>query len=285
MLRHAFHAMGTDVELMLMAADGDEAFSAVEDEFERLEAALSRFRPESELSALNRDGSLEAGHDLLEVTELALRAREQTEGAFDPTVHDALVAAGYDRTFDELSDEGEARAAACGGAIAIDRTTRTIRLGDGVRLDLGGIGKGYAVDRAAELLFRSGPCLVNAGGDLAVRGRPNGGPWSVGVETATGSLTLGLEHGAIATSGSDRRRWRRGGVEQHHLIDPATGRPADSDLLRVTVVGHSAADAEVLAKVLFLAGEDDAVIRAKRRGISGVLVTEDGRTILTGELA
>ena len=129
-----------------------------------------------------------------------------------------------------------------------------------MRLDLGGIAKGYAVDRAAELLAPAGPCLVNAGGDLAVRG----GAWPVGVE----HLTLLLERGAIATSGRDRRRWTRDGREHHHLIDPRTGAPADTPLLRATVVAASAAEAEVLAKAVFLGDEEAArqhAVRARSR--------------------
>lgn len=287
MQRHEFHAMGTEVELLLDRAPGPattRAFAAVEAEFGRIEDALSRFLPSSELSTLNRTGRVKAGHHLLAATDLALAARERTGGRFDPTVHDALVAAGYDRSFEEVpADSGVPASAShgCGGHVAIDRFTRTITLGPGARLDLGGIGKGYAVDRAAELLSRSGPCLVNAGGDLVVQGRR----WPVGVETATGFVTLELVSGAVATSGSDRRRWRRNGVEQHHLIDPSTGRPAVSDLVRATVVCTSAAQAEVLAKVLFLAGEEQAVRDASRERISGVLVTADNRTVMTGALA
>ena len=112
-----------------------------------------------------------------------------------------------------------------------------------------------------EALSQLGPCLVNAGGDVAVRGRR----WPIGVETANGFVTLELVSGALATSGRDRRRWRRNGEEQHHLIDPATGRPSNSDLVRVTVVGSSAAEAEVLAKSLFLAGEEQAIVRSRAR--------------------
>jgi len=271
MLRHAFRAMGTEVELLLDAEPGEpseRALAAAEAEFERLEAVMSRFRPESELSSLNREGSLEASPDLLRVVELALEARERTGGRFDPTVHDAVVAAGYDRTFEELAEDAPSSppATPCGGALEVDGGT--IRLAPGVRLDLGGIGKGYAVDRACELLAIAGPCLVNAGGDLAVRG----GAWPVGV---TEDVTLALSRGGIATSGRDRRRWRKGGRECHHLIDPLTGRSAETDLLRVTVVGASAAEAEVLAKAVFLGADVDA---------PRVLVTSDGRAILAGGL-
>jgi thiamine biosynthesis lipoprotein len=288
MERHEFRAMGTEIELMLDLPPGpatEHAFAEAEREFTRIEAALSRFLPDSELSALNRRGSVKAGPDLLAATELALAARERTCGRFDPTVHDALVAAGYDRSFEQVPADRRTSNGnghhPCGGPVELDRFTRTIKLAAGVRLDLGGIGKGYAVDRAADRLSSFGPCLVNAGGDVAVRGRR----WPVGVETANGFVTLELVSGALATSGRDRRRWRRDGQEQHHLIDPATGRPSGSDLLRVTVVGTSAAEAEVLAKSLFLAGEERAAAEAERDRVAAVLVTGDGRTVMTGALA
>jgi thiamine biosynthesis lipoprotein len=274
-----FRAMGTDVEFLVEAEDPERALEAAEAEFHRLEALLSRFRPDSELSRLNEHGSLEPGPDLLEVVELALLARIRTGGRFDPTVHDALVAAGYDRSFELVPADGPAAGAApCRGGVLVDG--RRIELEPGVRLDLGGIGKGFAVERAAVVLAAAGPCLVNAGGDLAVRG----GSWPVGVETADGQITLELDRGAIATSGRDRRRWRRNGHEQHHLIDPRTGAPAESDLLRVTVVASDAVEAEAWAKALFLAGEDAAAAEADELGLPTVLVTADGRTRLAGGL-
>jgi FAD:protein FMN transferase len=274
MLRRSFPAMGTGVEILLDAPGSERAEHALEraeEEFERLEQLLSRFRPESEVSRLNRTGRLSpASPDLVRVVELALVARASTGGRFDPTVHDAVTAAGYDRTFDEVSAAGPALdsyGAPCGGAVHVDAPA--IELAAGVRLDLGGIAKGYAADRVADSLAVAGPCLVNAGGDLVVRG----GSWLVGVAEG---ITLELSSGAIATSGRDRRRWLRGGVELHHLIDPATGRPAQSDLMRVTVVAETAADAEVLATAVFLGAEVD---------LPRVLVTADRRTVLAGGLA
>jgi FAD:protein FMN transferase len=283
MLEHGFRAMGTDIGCFLDGSPGreaDAAFAAVEAEFERLEAALSRFRPESELSCLNRDGCIEAGIDLAGVCALALEARERTGGRFDPTLHDALVAAGYDRTFEELAQDGPAVPSPLGGG-AVHISDRRIELGPGVRLDLGGIGKGYAAERTAELLSLTGPCLVDAGGDIALRGLPASGLWPVGV----GALTLGLERGGVATSGRDRRRWLRGGVEQHHLIDPRTGAPSTSDLLRVTVVADDAIEAEVWAKALYLAGAEAARAEADELHLTTLLVAADGATAGTGALA
>ena len=157
MLRRSFRAMGTDVELLLDAPAGEHAERALdraEAEFERLEQILSRFRADSELSRLNREGRIDdASPDLVRVAELSLVAREQTGGLFDPTVHDALVAAGYDRSFEEVPTDApaiEQDGVRCGGAVRVDG--RSIELAHGTRLDLGGIAKGYAVDRVAEQL-------------------------------------------------------------------------------------------------------------------------------------
>jgi thiamine biosynthesis lipoprotein len=118
------------------------------------------------------------------------------------------------------------------------------------------------------MLATAGPCLVNVGGDLTVRS----GRWPVAV---TSDLTLELTAGALATSGRDRRRWLRAGVEAHHLIDPATGLPAATDVLRTTAFADTAAEAEALATAAFLGGDVDA---------PRVLVLADGRTILAGGL-
>jgi FAD:protein FMN transferase len=279
MERRTFRAMGTEIDLLVDASGATAALSAAEDEFHRLEAILSRFRQDSELSLLNRAGRLDAGPDLLRVTELALAAREDTGGRFDPTVHDAVVAAGYDRTFESIAADGPVpEARACGGEVRIDRGA--IELDDGVRLDFGGIGKGYAADRAAEVLAIAGPCLVNAGGDIAVRD----GAWPIAVQTATGLLTVELTSGALATSGRDRRRWQRGGRELHHLIDPATGTSAGGDLVRATVVASDAVAAEVWAKALFLAGEEAGAAEADLLRLPSVFVSTGGTTRLAGGL-
>jgi thiamine biosynthesis lipoprotein len=262
--------MGTDIDC-LVAGDAGARIDQAEREFARLEALLSRFRAESELSRLNRLGRIVAGPELLEVTRLALDARERTNGLFDPTVHDALAAAGYDRSFELLADrEGDPGNGArrCGGDVRING--RAIWLEPGFRLDLGGIAKGYAVDRAVAILASAGNCLVNAGGDVAV----SGGAWPIAVENT--GVTVELTSGGLATSGRNRRRWTHAGQEQHHLIDPRTGRPASTELLYATVVGATAVDAEVLAKVAFLTGHVDA---------PHVLVTADGRVVLGGGLS
>jgi thiamine biosynthesis lipoprotein len=275
--RRVFKAMGTEIELLSRADDADPELADAEAEFRRLERLLTRFDPDSELSRLNAAGLLDAGPELCEVVTLALEGRRETNGRFDPTVHDAVVTAGYDRTFDELPEDGPAplTGSPCGGAVRVSGSL--IELGEGVRIDLGGIGKGFAAERAATILMAAGPCLVNAGGDIAARGS-----WTVGVDD---ELTLELDGGGLATSGRDRRTWRRGGREIHHLIDPATGEPAASDLLRATVVHRDALQAEIWAKALFLAGSQAAAAEADERKLPCVLVTRDCETRLAGGLA
>ena len=277
MERRSFRAMGTSIELLVEAENAGSELDACEAEFERLEQVMSRFRPDSELSRLNRTGRIDASRDLAEVVELAIAARERTGGVFDPTVHRALVAAGYDRTFDEVAPDaaGGDAPAPCGGGVVV--AGRRIEVEDGYELDLGGIGKGFAAERVAERLALTGACLVDAGGDIAVRGAPESGVWSIAVDD---ELTLGLATGGLATSGRDRRRWRRGGEERHHLIDPSTGRPAATDIVRVTAVGSDAIDAEILAKSLFFAGSTAAL----DADVPAVLVLEDGRRLTTGGL-
>jgi thiamine biosynthesis lipoprotein len=290
MQRYQFEAMGTTVDCLLEAEPGREAwhaFNAVEAEFERIEAMLSRFRESSELSRLNRSGEAEVSAELLEVTLLALDARDRTQGRFDPTVCAALEAAGYDRSFELVEDgEHEPRAQpSCGGEVHVDPARSRISLASGVRLDFGGIGKGYAVDEACDLLAVAGPCLVNAGGDLAVRGVPLEGEWSIRLRGDDEEFALLLEQGAVATSGRDRRRWTRGGELRHHLIDPRTGEPSTTDLVRVTVAAPTAVEAEVLAKALFLAGSATALAEAEAEGLPALLVSETGETLRVGAMA
>lgn len=269
MVLRRFPAMGTTIELHLDAPDEPATEAALDGAaavFARIEGTCSRFDESSELSRLNRSGSARVSPLLADVLQRALAGRERTHGLFDPTVHDAVVAAGYDRTFDEITTAEERPAVVAGGRVALEGDR--VVLAAGTRLDLGGIAKGYAADRACGVLAAVGPCLVDAGGDIAVRGT-----WPVAVADGP---TLELTDAAVATTGRDRRRWRRGGSIAHHVIHPATGAPASTPTLRATVVAPTAAEAEVLAKAAFLGGQVAAPT---------VLVMEDGRTVLTGGFA
>jgi thiamine biosynthesis lipoprotein len=267
MVTRAFRAMGTTVELRVDALPGpdvDAALGRAVCVFGGVERTCSRFDHTSELSRLNASGAARVSPVLAELVRLALDGRARTDGLFDPTVHDAV--AGYDRTFEEIEATEARPPAPVGGGVELDGDR--VVLDPGARIDLGGLAKGYAVDNAWDVLAAIGPCLVDAGGDIRVRGR-----WAVAVE---GGPTLELSDAAVATSGRDRRAWQAGSIAAHHLIDPRTGRPCVTETLRATVVAPTAVEAEVLAKAAFLGAPVDAPT---------VLVLENGRVIVGGGLA
>ena len=292
MIRERFRAMGTDVEFVLDADPSRRVRSVVAGarrEIERGETIMSRFDPVSELSRLNQSRRLDRpSPELFVVVGLAMRGRVLTAGRFDPFVGAAVASAGYDRTFADVPSDGRIIPAAA----PIPPTTVSVDA-DGLslhgrgQLDLGGIAKGFLAEVAADVLSRAGSCLVNAGGDIAVRGIPRAGTrWTVSVPVPGGELTVTLPGTAVATSGQDLRTWRRGGRRMHHIVDPVTGAPARTDIPRITVFGPTAVDAETWATALFLAGSaEEAAAEADGRTIGAVIVNTDGRVLVSQSVA
>jgi thiamine biosynthesis lipoprotein len=284
-------AMASPLALLAVLEPGDRgrapgAWSAVLDEFS--EDALSRFRGDSEVSALNR-ASLR-GEGLRVQRRLAIaahacdRAHRITGGRFDPRVIGPLDAWGY-----AGADLGAVVGSAAMGAPErilerLDR--RSIRIAHPI--DLGGIGKGLAIRWAATRLRLAGVnrFLLDAGGDIAVGGPgPETEPWRIGIEDPTGGsdpiAVVALQDGSIATSSVRRRRWVADGRVRHHLVDPATGQPADRGLLAVTVAGPDPAWAEVWSKALFIGGRARIAEEARSRGLAAWWVTADGSLGMT----
>lgn len=287
----SFRAMGCWM-LVALDAEGPAAravLAAAPGWFAGWERKLSRFRPDSELAALNRRagaGWIALSPTLWAALTTALEAARASEGLVTPTLLGALERAGYDRDFGGLAPDSAPTSPIAPAfdwrTIRVDPGRRAVALPAGLRLDLGGSAKGWAADMAARRLAAHGPALADAGGDIAVSGpRTDGSPWPVGVADprqpgAELDLLL-IRAGGVATSGRDVRRWRRGGAEQHHLIDPRTGEPAATDLLAVTLVAPSVRTAEMAAKLVLLLGRD-AGLRwlAARPHLAGLLVSEDG---------
>jgi thiamine biosynthesis lipoprotein len=241
-----FYAMGCEV--LLAGATDDEA-GKVEQLFARRERTFSRFITDSELNYVNQNAGQPTlvSADFAAMVELALVAAEQTHGLVDPTLGRALEAAGYDRDFALLGHDPQPSGPAAPSRLhGLRLLGRLLTLSADVRLDLNGVVKAQSIDNALALFAGDG--YVSAGGDLAARGE-----LSVALP---GGDAVQLLAGGLATSGSDRRRWRRGGELQHHLIDPRTGRPAGSPWEQVTVCGRSCLGADVAAKAAFLLGRD-----------------------------
>jgi len=279
-----FRAMGTDVRLSVL---GDPTLLVgARRRVEELEARWSRFRPDSEVGRINRSTAhlVAVDEETFHLVALAVRGWRDTDGRFDPTVHDALCAAGYDRSFEDLAPvAGDgADVPGCAG-IRLDPRYDGVSVPAGVRLDLGGIGKGRAADLVAEDLVTAGArsAIADLGGDLRIAGPPLDQPLVVEIDDPHGAgaaaATVRLREGALATSSTAGRRWTVDGEVRHHLIDPTSGRPATSGLASVTVLAADAAWAEVLAKAALVAGEAEGVALLERHGTPGLLVTDGGR--------
>jgi FAD:protein FMN transferase len=277
--------------------DAVAAWSTVVDEFEAAEAAMSRFRDDSELTVLNRSAGtgtpMPVSTRLRRALVVADRARRITGGRFDPRVLADLDRLGY-------------RGASLGGTTGPTgdpRTRPVTRSGPdepvvelvgrshvaiGRPIDLGGIGKGLTLRTAATRLADLGiaDLLLEAGGDLVAIGRaPGGEPWQVAIEDPAGGeaplAVIGPGGRAVATSSTRIHRWLLDGRSVHHLLDPRTGEPADGGLAAVSVAGPDPAWAEVWSKVLFLGGLPTIAGEARSRGLAAWWVAVDGALAMT----
>lgn len=285
-LETRWRAMGTDVHVVVVGGDRGH-LALARNRIDALERRWSRFRDDSEVSLLNAaDGEPTAvSADTVLLVESAQEAWRLTGGAFDPTLLHELRAAGYDRSFEQIGPRDRPAPAAFvhrrALVVDVEISGHVITLPRGLGFDAGGIGKGLAADLVSSLLLDAGAagCCVNLGGDLRVRGgSPEGDGWTIGVEhpAATRPIaTLGLREGAVATSTVLRRRWWIDGTERHHLIDPATGEPATSDVALATVVTGEAWMAEVLATAALLRGTARAFDLLDRHS-AGLVVDHDG---------
>jgi thiamine biosynthesis lipoprotein len=286
--------MGTLVEVVWRSAkaeDGSEAVRTILDRMEALSSRMSLYDPASEVVEINKAAGrrpVKVSHELLDLIEKALSLSRRTGGAFDVTVGSVEAAWG------DIQREGggrlpgeqslrEALDRVGYERVRVDRERMTVFLEqDEMRLDLGGIAKGYLVDRAMAWLEESGipNALVNAGGDIRVSGTAESPPWRVGLQDPfEGGRLLGalsVERGAVVTSGTYERYFEREGKRFHHIMDPATGRPVEG-LASVTVVAEEAFLADALATAVMVKGRQEGIsMLGLFPGARSVLVERDG---------
>jgi thiamine biosynthesis lipoprotein len=293
--------MGSDVQLL--AGDADEALlDWAMRELERLEHAWSRFRPDSDLAALHRDPGrwVDVGHALLLALTCAADLYRATDGAFDPTIRDALERAGYDRSFEDVEarvdDPGDLDApglpVAVPGfdAIEIDIERAAVRLPPGVRVDLGGVGKGLAADLVGRGLIERGAraAVVGLGGDLRVCGDAPPDGWSIPVVPGSEHVPAfhhRLVRGALVQSTTKLRRWSRRDRELHHIIDPARGEPSVSGVTTVVVAGDEAWWSEGIAKAVIVRGVAGARDLVQRAGVRAWVWSDDAPMVELGTVS
>jgi len=267
-----YFAMDTLVEMRFVSVDNagdEEIIGSVIAEIERLEALLSRSETDSDVVAINRAAGQQAvavSPETLALIEEALYFAEISGGAFDPTIAPLTDAWGFwDQAHRLPADEELARALELVdySMVELDPEKKTVYLPlEEMALELGGIAKGYIVDRALELLSSKGvtSAFVNAGGDIGLIGlRPDGEPWKIGVghprEEGAVIVVIPLSGGAVVTSGDYRRFFEEDGVIYHHIIDPATGYPA-GDLISVTITAPTVMEADALSTAVFVLGPE-----------------------------
>jgi FAD:protein FMN transferase len=319
--RAKWQALGTTVELLVSDSHAlSQAQAILEQQIYELDRACSRFRGDSELMRVNAGAGRTIRVDslLIETVELALRAAELTNGDVDPTVGTALVLAGYDRDMrllDRVSPgTGPKNSGACSPpvlaphirakpicgwrAVELDREHSTLRIPRGVKLDLGATAKAWAADRAALAIHQAVGCgvLVSLGGDISTAGtaptmqrigeKAHTG-WQIHVtddhhsDPDTPGQTITIAGGGLATSSTAVRRWRHREQIMHHIIDPASGAPAEEVWRTVSVAANDCADANIAATAAIVRG-----IRApewlSELGLPARLVGRDGRVLTVG---
>ncbi len=259
---------------MLVATESEslqteKRLNDVPSQFADWELKLSRFKPDSELNQLNgQSGAFTPLSQVMwDVLQTAKRAAEDSGGLVTAAVLPHLERAGYVESFERISNGVVSTGSSVRQilesmeAIHYDETARAILLPVGMRLDLGGVVKGWAAHQAMQQLRDLGPVLVDCGGDIAISAPLSSGEaWAIGVNNPLnrgGRLeTLYVLQGGIATSGRDHRKWQQGAEWRHHIIDPRTGRPAETDLLSVTVIAEDVMQAEMAAKKVLILGSE-----------------------------
>jgi thiamine biosynthesis lipoprotein len=288
-----FDALGSTAVLAVSDPAGLRAArAAVQDVVDKFDRTCSRFREDSELCRLNSAAgeAVPVSPLLLDAVSASLRAAQQTDGDVVPTVGEALVALGYDRDFAALAGLAPAPARVkiapvpAWQTVQVDREAGTVRLGRGVKLDLGATAKALAADRAAAAANEASGCgvLVSLGGDLSICGPAPGGGWKIRVTddhrsdpTAPGQ-SISLHAGGLATSSTSVRRWRTSSGEAHHLVDPATGQSVRSCWRTVSVVAGTCLDANIASTAAIIRGTS-SVSWLQTLGLPSRLVDVDGR--------
>lgn len=267
-----------------------EAAAQLSDLLDSVDRAASRFREDSELSRANRNAGRPTAVSrlLVDLVASALDVARRTDGCVDPCVGRAVAALGYDRDISEVPADGPAVSASAPVAtwrdVRLDARAGLLTVPAGVWLDLGASAKARTADRAAALLHKrfDAAVLVELGGDIAVAGsHPGGWPISVAESAGGSGQVVVLTGGGLTTSTTTIRRWRRGGAQISHIVDPATGSPACGPWRTATVVAGSALAANA-ASTAALVLDERAVPWLTANGFRTRLVGDDGSIATVG---
>lgn len=276
--------LGTFVEVV---SPSREAAGVVFPEMKRIERLLSKYDPDSEVSRLNKEGFLEASPETVFILKKAKEFCEASGGAFDVTVAPLLDLWGFtDRRFRRPNQKEIDRALALVGSekIIIDESKNMVKFKvPGMKIDLGGIAKGYALDCAARRLKEKGitDCLINAGGQIYCIGNGKGRPWKIAIKDPRRQGVCGyieVRNGSVSTSGDYEQYFTEEGRRFSHIFDPRSGYPVETDILSATISAPDGLTADALSTAVFVMGKQKGEVFA--RGFQGVQAMVIQKTIL-----
>jgi len=290
-------ALGTEIEIYLQSKetknfelDFVEMVKIITD----FEQAFSRFKDDSEISQLNSaNDTFVASSELINMLLLAKKYNQITEGIFDPTILQSLESLGYKKSFPftDSNDTSQERSEINFQRVIIDEDNKTISKPAGLKIDLGGIGKGFLVDKLVAVIKEKGyeSFWISAGGDMYLRGlTETNEAHQVAVQNPL-ELNKDITHIqvpesgiAVATSGIAKRQWTKNGRTYHHLIDPRTGLSTDNNLLAVTITADSVVKADIFAKTVFILGQIRGLdFINEHDGVEGLMINKGGEIIMS----
>jgi thiamine biosynthesis lipoprotein len=290
--------MGTAIRVELWAEDkaaGEAAIAAVMAEMHRIDREMSPYKPESELSRINREAAdrpVPISAEMFDILSRSIEFSKLSGGAFDITFSSVGYLYDYRRHIKPTEEEIERALPGINYRhILLDAKRRTVKFArPGVRIDLGGIGKGYAVDNSIVLLRKRGitRAIVTAGGDSRVLGDRGGRPWMVGIRDPRRKdgmvAVIPLVNSAISTSGDYERYFEADGVRYHHILNPKTGRSA-TGVRSVSVIGPDATTTDGLTKPVFILGPEKGLkLIESIPGVDAVIIDADGRMFYSSGL-
>ena len=290
--KESFFAMDTYITFTAYGENAESVLSQAKDRMTALEQLWSVTDEHSEIYAVNHAGGrpVKVGKDTVDILSFALDIADKTNGALEPTIYPVLTAWGFTTGENRIpSDEEITDLLNKIGYNKVTLNENMVQLTDGMRLDLGAVGKGYAGDVIAELLRESGitSALLDIGGNIqAIGAKPDGSDWRLGIRNPLGEGNVGVlrvRDMAVVTSGSYERYFvGEDGKRYGHIIDPSTGYPAESGLASVAVIAKEGKLCDALSTSLFVMGLDKATEYWRQNGgFDMLLITEDGEIYLT----
>ena len=288
-----FFAMDTYMSVTAYGEGAQKASELAKDEVQRLDKLWSVTDENSEIFAVNGGGEVSVSGETAQLISFMLEMAKRTGGALEPTLYPIVKAWGFTGGENRVPSGDEIQELLKNvGYEKVSVSGNTVTIPSGVMLDTGAVGKGYASDKAAEILRENGvdSALIDLGGNIVLVGsKPDGKDWKIGVRDPEGNGVVGIISAsdcAIVTSGAYERNFTAGGVVYGHIIDPKSGAPVDNDILSVTVIASEGRLCDSLSTALFVMGKDGAVEHWRtHKDFEMIMLCKDGQAYVTEGIA